>query len=153
MSILVFTDQEVIDAIRGSKTHKEVIKKLGMVPNGNKFNKTVLNKVNKLNINTSHLTIPPRTISAESRIKMSKSKCEWISKNKNKHNWSLYRNKETKPESLFKDALLENNISAFQYYCPPENDRAFELDFAIPELKIAFEINGNQHYNKDGTLS
>ena len=28
----------------------------------------------------------------------------------------------------------------------------FELDFAIPELKIAFEVNGDQHYTKKGKL-
>jgi hypothetical protein len=34
-----------------------------------------------------------------------------------------------------------------QYYRPPENTKRYELDFAIPAKKIAFEINGNQHYD------
>jgi len=29
----------------------------------------------------------------------------------------------------------------------------YELDFAIPKLKIAFEINGNQHYLENGKLT
>jgi len=93
-----------------------------------------------------------KTHSDETKEKLSISRKLYLKDNKNNHNWSLYRNKESVPEKLFKEALQKQNINFIQWYVPPENDRFFELDFAIVEHKIAFEINGNQHYNKDGSL-
>jgi len=88
----------------------------------------------------------------ETKKIISEKRKTYLNNNKNKHNWSLYKNEESQPELLFKKNLMELNIGSVQYYIPPENDRYYELDFAIPELKIAYEINGNQHYNKNGTL-
>lgn len=34
----------------------------------------------------------------------------------------------------------------------PLDDRNFSIDIAFPDLKIGIEINGNQHYNPDGSL-
>lgn len=31
-------------------------------------------------------------------------------------------------------------------------DRAFSIDIAFPDIKIGIEVNGNQHYNNDGSL-
>jgi len=31
-------------------------------------------------------------------------------------------------------------------------DRFFSIDIAMPDKKVALEVNGNQHYNRDGTL-
>lgn len=87
------------------------------------------------------------------KLKLSIIRKNWL-KNKTNHNWSRYKNKESVPEKLFKQIISTvPNIEIYQYYIPPENDRFFELDFAIPNKKIAFEINGNQHYNKDGNLT
>lgn len=77
---------------------------------------------------------------------------EFLKNNKNKHNWSLYKNKESEPERLFKEIISKYNLNIIQYYIPPENDRFFELDFADKDNKIAFEINGNQHYEFNGDL-
>ena len=91
--------------------------------------------------------------SKETKAKMSESRKKFISENKNNHNWSLYRNCETKPEKLFKDMLEKvNNEVIYQYYIPKKSERCFEIDFAIPNKKIGFEINGNQHYDNNGNL-
>ena len=31
-------------------------------------------------------------------------------------------------------------------------DNASNIDIAFPDIKLGIEINGNQHYNSDGTL-
>ena len=91
--------------------------------------------------------------SEESKLKISIGRKKYLSENKDKHNWSLFKNEETDPELKFKEILSTYNLRVYQYYIPPENDRFFELDFAIPNKKLAFEINGNQHYNSNGTLA
>lgn len=77
---------------------------------------------------------------------------EWCASNKNQHNWSLYHQQETKPERVFRE-ILEITSHIFTQWYIPDGERSFELDFAQVEKKIAFEINGNQHYNKDGSLA
>ena len=69
-----------------------------------------------------------------------------------KHNWSRYSNKESLPEQKFRELLEKSNLKLKQYYIPPDSNRFYEIDFAHVESKIGFEINGNQHYNSDGTL-
>lgn len=83
---------------------------------------------------------------------LSEKRKSYLMKNKEKHNWSLYKNKESKPEKLFREVISTFDKEIIQYYIPHENDRFFELDFADVKNKIGFEINGNQHYNKNGEL-
>lgn len=77
---------------------------------------------------------------------------EYLRNNKQKHNWSLFRNEISDPEKQFEKILSIVKGKIYRYYKIPESERGFEIDFAIPELKIGFEINGNQHYERDGTL-
>lgn len=65
----------------------------------------------------------------------------------------MYHNQESNPEKEFRKIISEYNLNITQYYIPPENDRLFELDFADIDNRIAFEINGNQHYDKNGNLT
>ena len=37
-------------------------------------------------------------------------------------------------------------------YNPKINGHYFSLDIAFPDIKFAIEVNGNQHYKKDGKL-
>jgi hypothetical protein len=84
---------------------------------------------------------------------ISEKRKAWLAANKDKHNWSRYTNKESVPEKNFREFVEKTDIKLVQYYTPPESDRFFEIDFAEPNKKIGFEINGNQHYNSDGTLT
>jgi very-short-patch-repair endonuclease len=89
-------------------------------------------------------------LSKETKQKISKKLKEYIKQNiKNRF---PNPKKETKPEKRFREIAQKTNIRFYQYYIPQDNDRLYELDFAIPELKIGFEINGNFHYDKSGEL-
>lgn len=88
----------------------------------------------------------------ETKEILSEKRKKYLSKNKNKHNWSRYQNKESIPEKKFREFVETTDIKLTQYYIPPESDRYYELDFANIENKIAFEVNGNQHYDSDGKL-
>lgn len=63
------------------------------------------------------------------------------------------RHVETEPERRFKNAILRVDMpyDVYQWYVPRKHNKDFkrnyEIDFAIPELKLSFEVNGNFHYN------
>jgi very-short-patch-repair endonuclease len=70
------------------------------------------------------------------------------------NNWKRsYRGNESEPEKKFRKIIEKYNLSVYQFYKDAEFERLFEIDFAIPSLKIGFEINGNQHYDKNGNLT
>lgn len=57
------------------------------------------------------------------------------------------------PCEKFKEKLRSLNISFISELSPLlHKGRFFALDIAFPKKKIAIEINGKQHYEKDGTL-
>ncbi len=85
--------------------------------------------------------------------KISEKRKSYLRENRNKHNWSLYRREETSPESAFKNIINNYNVEVFQYYIPKESEKNYEIDFAIPSLKLGFEIDGNQHYDDIGNLN
>lgn len=61
--------------------------------------------------------------------------------------------KETEPETRFRTIISKFDIpyDVYQYFVPKYFiegfERGYEIDFAIPELKVSFEINGNFHYD------
>ena len=57
----------------------------------------------------------------------------------------------SKPCENLKQYLKNKGIHFIEEYIPLK-DRYFSLDIAWPDEKIAIEVNGNQHYNKDGSL-
>lgn len=57
----------------------------------------------------------------------------------------------SKPCENLKQYLRDKGINFVEEYIPLK-DRYFSLDIAWPDEKIAIEVNGNQHYNKDGSL-
>lgn len=95
-----------------------------------------------------------RTLSLEQRSKISNARKEWIKNNPEKfHSLSKSRNKSVPCERV-KNWLREQSISFIEEYQPLLHlDRFFSIDIAFPDKKIGIEVNGNQHYNRDGTLA
>jgi very-short-patch-repair endonuclease len=125
--------------------HKNLCKE-----NPNSINyKRILNKkkVERDNKITYHHTNETKKILSEKR-KL------YLKNNRNNHNWSKYKNIESLPEKLFKELFsLVKDYEKFQYYTPENFEYNYEMDFAIPELKVCYEINGNQHYDKNNNLT
>ena len=148
-----WTDEQLIEAVKTCETFTNIFKILGLGPKSGGSYKTVKKRIQELNLSIGHIINRDRSISEEGRKQISVARKRFLAKHKNEHNWSQFKREESKPELLFQECLILIGISAARFYIPPENDRFFELDFALPEKKIAFEINGNQHYNEDGYLS
>ena len=87
----------------------------------------------------------------ESKKRISIARKEFLSKNPDKHPWKLSSKFISKPCENFKKVI--NNIGIFYIEeMNVSNERNFSIDIAFPQYKIGIEINGNQHYNNDGTL-
>ena len=82
---------------------------------------------------------------------MSEKKKQYWKDNPDKHPWKRSDKFQSKPCETAKQYLREAGI-AFEKEFSPLQDRAFSVDIAFPEKKIAIEINGNQHYESDGSL-
>ena len=75
----------------------------------------------------------------------------YYKKNMDKHPWRNNSKFISKPCENFKKILIENNIRFVEEFSEFKK-HLYSIDVALPEFKLGFEINGNQHYYKDGTL-
>ena len=75
-----------------------------------------------------------------------------MSENKDKHVWKRHTKFISTPCENVKKFLIENKISFVSEYSPFD-DFHYAIDIAFPNKKIGIEINGNQHYNKNGELT
>lgn len=85
------------------------------------------------------------------RIKMSLSRKLFLQKNMDKHPWKYSRKFVSVPCQYLKKILSDNNLN-YEEEFSPLIDRSFSIDIAFPEYLLGLEVNGNQHYNKNGTL-
>lgn len=97
---------------------------------------------------------PPRGVSAEARKKISIKLKEWYAQNPLSHPWKKANRKHNHsvPCEKFKEILRADGIAFVEEYQPMSEGRFFSLDIAFPDKKVAIEINGTQHYEKDGAL-
>ena len=82
---------------------------------------------------------------------MSKQRSKFLKENPDKHVWKRSDKFKSKPCELVKNFLTEQGILFVEEWSPLES-RAYSIDIAFPDIKLGIEINGNQHYNMNGTL-
>lgn len=92
-----------------------------------------------------------RGMSVESRKKISESRKKYLHNNPNQHPWKRSNKHISHPCEIVKNFLTDSGISYIDEWTPLE-DRYFSIDIAFPDIQLGIEINGNQHYNSDGTL-
>lgn len=90
--------------------------------------------------------------SEETKKKISEIRKKWLLENPDKHPWRSNNKFKSKPCEKVKEFLKNKNIQFVEEYNPKILNRNFSIDIAIPDKKIAIEINGNQHYDKFGKL-
>jgi very-short-patch-repair endonuclease len=89
--------------------------------------------------------------SEENREKISISRKKFLAENPEKHPWRNPNKKKSVPCEKVKEYLIKKNIKFIEEWIPLE-DRFFSIDIAFPDIKLGVEINGNQHYERDGSL-
>lgn len=87
----------------------------------------------------------------ETRKKLSDIRKKWLLEHKDEHVWKRNTKFKSNPCENLKKYLLNIGINFVEEY-EPFNENNYCLDIAWPDEKIAIEVNGNQHYNNDGTL-
>jgi hypothetical protein len=97
------------------------------------------------------LFTPRKTHVSQTRTKISKERIHYLKENPDLHPWKKKNKNKSHPCELFKSALLKHDICFIEEFSPLD-DRMFSIDVAFPDIKIGIEINGNQHYNSDGSL-
>jgi hypothetical protein len=92
-----------------------------------------------------------RVCSDELRAKLSLKRKAWLAANPDKHPWKRSSKFESEPCQKLKRALKERSIEFLEEFTPLD-ERFFSIDISIPALKVGIEVNGEQHYNRDGSL-
>lgn len=94
----------------------------------------------------------PRKWTSEEKEKISLNRKQWLKDNPDKHPWRNKDKFKSKPCEKVKEFLKKLNILFIEEYQPEIEGRSFSIDIAMPDKMIALEINGNQHYERDGKL-
>jgi very-short-patch-repair endonuclease len=87
----------------------------------------------------------------EFREKISKARKKYLLENPDKHPWKNSNKFKSVPCEKVKEFLNSKHIRFVEEWQPLEN-RYFSIDIAFPDIKFGIEINGNQHYDKNGNL-
>lgn len=90
-------------------------------------------------------------MSEEVKQIISQKRKQYLKDNPDKHPWKIKNKFKSKPCENFKTILKENNYEFLEEFTP-NFDKNYSIDIAFPEKMIGIEINGNQHYERDGTL-
>lgn len=84
---------------------------------------------------------------------ISEKRKAWLAANPDKHPWRRKNKFMSPPCEKVKSFLREKGVKFVEEFQPLLNiGRNFSIDIAFPDKKIGIEVNGNQHYNRDGTL-
>lgn len=89
--------------------------------------------------------------SEDTRKQMSINRKLWLKQNPDKHVWKRNSKFVSIPCEKLKDFLREHDIE-FVEEVTISKTRNFAVDILIPSKNLIIEVNGNQHYNVDGTL-
>lgn len=91
--------------------------------------------------------------SEETRKLLSEKRKKFLSENPDKHPWKRKGKHISEPCEHLKKIFKDRGVAFVEEYQPLiDAGRFFSIDIAIPDKKLGIEVNGNQHYNDDGSL-
>ena len=94
--------------------------------------------------------LKPRKHTKETKDKLSNIRKDFLRRNPDKHPWKTNDKFKSEPCEALKNFLRSKGFVFEEEYS--EFGRHYSIDIAFPKSKIAIEVNGNQHYNRDGSL-
>lgn len=142
MPPLKYTKEQVQEALITGRTIKKASELLKSATT------TIRIYIKKFNIDYKATKNP----TPEMKAHLSAKRKAYLKANPDKHPWRNSNKFKSAPCEKVKDFLRGKNIDFCEEYLPNIEGRNFSIDIAFPKLKIGLEINGNQHYNRDGTL-
>ena len=120
--------------------------------NNNSLNQISIKLKNKYNNGELIPSFLNKHHSEESKILISEKRKQWLKDHKDQHVWRRDSKFLSIPCENLKQYLRDKGINFVEEY-EPFDDINYCVDIAWPDEKIAIEVNGNQHYNRDGSLS
>lgn len=93
-----------------------------------------------------------KVVSPETKKKISEIKKKWLKENPDKHPWKKSNKFKSVPCEKAKNYLTEKGISFIEEFSPNVDNTFYSIDIAFPDKMIGVEINGNQHYERNGRL-
>jgi|LakMenEpi03Aug12_release.lakeMendotaPanAssembly.Ray.scaffolds.fasta_scaffold302706_1 hypothetical protein len=93
-----------------------------------------------------------RKLTDEQRDKVRIGRIKYLKDNPDNHPWKRKGKQKSIPCEKLKTILQENGLIFNEEYTPSESNRFYSMDISFLKNKIGIEVNGNQHYNSDGTL-
>ncbi len=112
----------------------------------------IRNRIKVNNLQSRYIYKRRPFFSKEVRYKISRKRKDYLRENPDKHVWKRSCKFKSTPCEKVKAYLKELGVYFIEEYSPNLEGRNFSIDIAFPDKMIALEINGNQHYNSDGTL-
>lgn len=92
-------------------------------------------------------------MSEETKAKIREKRKLWLAENPEKHPWRNPNKFTSQPCQELKKKLMALNLSFIPEFQPlTDQNRFFSIDIAFPDKKIGIEVNGNQHYERNGDL-
>jgi very-short-patch-repair endonuclease len=90
-------------------------------------------------------------LSEETKKLLSQKRKQFLRDNPDKHPWKSKNKFKSEPCENFKNILRENNYKFLEEFTPTF-EHNYSIDIVFPEKMIGIEINGNQHYERNGKL-
>ena len=87
----------------------------------------------------------------EHRQKVSEGCKKYLRENPDRHPWKRSTKFKSTPCEHLKSVLRARGIEFIEEFTPLQ-DFAYAVDIAFPSVKVGVEVNGNQHYDRDGNL-
>ena len=84
--------------------------------------------------------------------KISKSRKEYLKNHPDEHPWKKSDKFKSEPCEHLKE-ILRKDFNFEEEYTDTRWEHNYSIDIAFLDKKLAIEVNGNQHYNNDGSLS
>lgn len=143
-----WSEEQLIYAVKHFEYWQDIFKHLGLGYKKSNIKQKCFQEVfKKYSIDISKISVKIQKHSDETKEKISKIRKDYIKANPGKNNWYNYkRGQKPISETIFEQALLDLGVTVIAQYMPYESDRYYQIDFAIVDSKIAFEVNGGQHY-------
>ena len=116
------------------------------------FKKNLLRRRSKEECSKLRALKPSIKHSLETKEKMSTIRKKFLQDNPDKHPWRKQNKHISEPCNKAKEFLKLLEVDFIEEFSPEIEGRFFSIDIAIPDKMIAIEINGGQHYSKDGSL-
>lgn len=88
----------------------------------------------------------------EEKKEISRKRKEYLKNNPDKHPWKSNEKFKSKPCEYLKQKLREHKYQFFEEQGVLGCDKNYSIDIFFPQIKVAIEVNGNQHYDSNGNL-